>query len=124
MKRMCRRGDIYYVDFGNHQGSHKQSGIRPALVVSNNKANRNSPVVTVVPLTKRFWKKSHLPTHVFIPLSAGSGLDRPSMVLAEQVETVDKSRLLDKRGEILDEMLMEQVTMALQIQIGVYAEYN
>ena len=46
------------------------------------------------------------------------------MVLAEQVETVDKSRLLDKRGEILDEMLMEQVTMALQIQIGVYAEYN
>lgn len=121
---MCRRGDIYYVNFGDNQNSHKQGGIRPVLVVSNNKANLNSPVVTVVPLTKRVWKKSYLPTHVLIPLSAESGLDKPSMALAEQVETIDKSLLVDKRGEIIDRVLMEQITVALQIQIGVYAEYN
>ena len=72
---MCKRGDIYYVDFGEKSGS-KQGGIRPALVVSNNKANKHSPVVTVVPLSARVWKKKYLPTHVQIP--KGSGLSRPS----------------------------------------------
>lgn len=117
---MCRRGDIYYVDFGKEDGS-KQGGIRPALIVSNNKANKNSPVVTVVPLTARVWKKKYLPTHVRI---AGNGLRRPSMALAEQVETLDKSNLKDKIGEVTDEKVMDQVTIALQIQIGAYAEYN
>ena len=63
---MCKRGDIYYVDFGEKDGS-KQGGVRPALVVSNNKANKHSPVVTVVPLSARVWKKKYLPTHVQIP---------------------------------------------------------
>lgn len=54
---MCKRGDIYYVDFGEKDGS-KQGGVRPALVVSNNKANKHSPVVTVVPLSARVWKRS------------------------------------------------------------------
>ena len=54
---MCRRGEIYNVDFGNNENSYKQCGVRPALVVSNNRANENSPVVTVVPLTARVWKK-------------------------------------------------------------------
>ncbi len=80
---MCKRGDIYYVDFGEKDGS-KQGGVRPALVVSNNKANKHSPVVTVVPLSARVWKKKYLPTHVQIP--KGSGLNKPSMALAEQVE--------------------------------------
>ena len=78
---MCKRGDIYYVDFGEKDGS-KQGGVRPALVVSNNKANKHSPVVTVVPLSARVWKKKYLPTHVQIP--KGSGLNKPSMALAEQ----------------------------------------
>lgn len=118
---MCKRGDIYYVDFGEKAGS-KQGGIRPALVVSNNKANKHSPVVTVVPLSARVWKKKYLPTHVQIP--KGRGLSRPSMALAEQVETLDKTRLGDRIGEVLDDMVMEQITVALQIQIGAYAEYN
>ena len=50
---MCKRGDIYYVDFGNQKNSHIQQGIRPAIVVSNNKANDHSHLVTVVPLTKQ-----------------------------------------------------------------------
>ena len=97
---MCKRGDIYYVDFGEKDGS-KQGGVRPALVVS---------------------KKKYLPTHVQIP--KGSGLNKPSMALAEQVETLDKTRLGERIGEVLDEMVMEQITVALQIQIGAYAEYN
>lgn len=90
---MCMRGDIFFVDFGDHGNSHKQSGIRPAVIVSNNRNNRNSPVVTVVPLSARVWKKKYLPTHVQIPLSKSVGLDKPSMALAEQVETLDKAKL-------------------------------
>lgn len=60
---MCRRGDIYNVDFGKNTESRKQYGIRPALVVSNNQANQYSPVITVVPLTSRIYKKRFLPTH-------------------------------------------------------------
>lgn len=118
---MYRRGEIYYADFGEQGETSKQGGIRPAVIVSNNRANANSPVVTVVPLTARVWKKRHLPTHVRIK---GCGLGKPSMVLAEQVETMDKKNLRDKIGEITDRPVMEAITMALQIQIGVFAEYN
>lgn len=121
---MCMRGDIFFVDFGENENSHKQSGIRPAVIVSNNRNNRNSPVVTVVPLSARVWKKKYLPTHVQIPLSKSKGLDKPSMALAEQVETLDKSKLGEKIGKITDSLLMDAITVALQIQIGVYAEYN
>lgn len=121
---MCKRGDIYFVNFGENRSSYKQSGIRPAVVVSNNKANQNSPVITVVPLTARIWKKKYLPTHVQIPLKRSSGLDKPSMALAEQVETLDKECLGEKIGEITDNLIMDAVTVALQIQIGAYEEYN
>ena len=114
---MCKRGDIYYVDFGEKDGS-KQGGVRPVLIIQN----KHSPVVTVVPLSARVWKKKYLPTHVQIP--KGSGLNKPSMALAEQVETLDKTRLGERIGEVLDDMVMEQITVALQIQIGAYAEYN
>lgn len=121
---MCRRGEIYNIDFGNNEDSHKQCGIRPALVVSNNRANENSPMVTVVPLTARVWKKKYLPTHVQIPLTASIGLSKPSMALAEQVEALDKSHLMEKLGEVYDELVMQEITIALQIQIGAYEEYN
>lgn len=121
---MCRRGDIYYINYENKYNSCKQGGVRPAIVVSNNKANYNSPMVTVIPLTTRVWKKNYLPTHVIIPKKVKTGLDKPSMALAEQVETLDKESLLWKIGEIKDEIVMEQITVALQIQIGVYSEYN
>lgn len=121
---MCKRGDIYYVDFGDNQDSCKQSGVRPAVIVSNNKNNQNSPVVTVVPLTTRVWKKKYLPTHVQIPREIGMGLNRSSMVLAEQVETLDKGKLREKIGKIEDQSVMGQITTALQIQIGAFSEYN
>lgn len=121
---MCKRGEIYYIDFGANHNSYKQSGVRPGIVVSNNKANTNSPVVTVIPVTARNWKKKYLPTHIQIPNDIHTGLEKPSMALAEQVETLDKKYLGDKIGEITDDMVMEQITVALQIQIGVFSEYN
>jgi mRNA-degrading endonuclease toxin of MazEF toxin-antitoxin module len=54
---MCKRGDIYFVDFGKSIDTRKQSGIRPVVVVSNNKANQHSPIITVVPLTSKIQKK-------------------------------------------------------------------
>ncbi|MFR8860915.1 MAG: type II toxin-antitoxin system PemK/MazF family toxin [Coprococcus eutactus] len=120
---MCKRGDIYYVDFGEKDGS-KQGGVRPALVVSNNKANKHSPVVTVVPLSARVWKKKYLPTHDADPQAQRSARKAEHGTLAEQVETLDKTRLGERIGEVLDDMVMEQITVALQIQIGAYAEYN
>lgn len=119
---MCKRGDIYFVDFGQNIESNKQCGIRPAVIVSNNRANEHSPVITVVPLTGRTYKKRHLPTHVFIPKSCG--LDRNSLALAEQVEAIDKKNLREKRGHISAAAVMEQINQALQIQLGVDDRYN
>ena len=94
------------------------------MIVSNNRGNGHGPTVTFVPITGNIHKRPEMPTHVQIPLSSCIGLKRPSMALAEQVDTVDKIKEKDKIGEIHDNLLMEQITVALQIQIGVYAEYN
>ena len=120
----CRRGDIYFVNFGRDTESNLQCGIRSALVVSNNRANENSPVITVIPLTARTYKKPHFPTHVLIPETFGTGLARNSMALAEQVSTIDKSCLMEKTGTITDIKIMTEVTKALQIQIGAVERYN
>lgn len=119
-----RRGEVYFVDFGKDKTTHKQCGIRPAVIVSNNRGNGHGPTVTVVPLTGNIHKRPEMPTHVQIPLSSCIGLKRPNMALAEQVDTVDKIKVKDKIGEIHDNLLMEQITVALQIQIGVFEEYN
>lgn len=121
---MCMRGDIYYIDFGAAGNTHKQKGIRPAVIVSNNKNNGSSPVVTVVPLTSKTKKKRYQPTHVQIPKKCCTGLTRPSMALAEQLETLDKSCLKDKIGEISNDVIMEAITVAVLIQVGAYDEYN
>lgn len=71
---MCKRGDIHFVDFGKNIDTSKQYGIRPIVIISNNKANDHSSVITVVPLTSRINKKRFLPNHVYIPSYAGSRL--------------------------------------------------
>ncbi len=121
---MCKRGDIYFVDFGKNIDTRKQCGVRPVVVVSNNRANAYSPVITVVPLTSKIHKKRFLPTHVYIPVTAGCGLDYPSVALAEQVDSIDKSMLLEKRGYISSKSLMSQITKAIQIQVGVFEDFN
>ncbi len=114
---MCKRGDIYYADLGSDNNTSEQSGVRPVLIVSNDKANTHSPVVTVVPMTGKL-KKRDLPTHVIITPKVCSGLNRPSMALAEQVVSIDKSRLQTYRGCVSDGDTMRLVTKALEIQIG------
>lgn len=115
---MCKRGDIYFLNCGCNTSSSLQCGSRPVLVVSNNRANIHSPVVTVVPLTGQTRKKDTLPTHVLIPCSKQHGLTKPSVALAEQVTAIDKERLTEWRGHIKDHRIMAKVTAALQIQIG------
>ena len=80
-----KRGEVYFVDFGKDKTTHKQCGIRPAVIVSNNRGNGHGPTVTVVPLTGNIHKRPEMPTHVQIPLSGCVGLKRPSMALAEPV---------------------------------------
>ena len=120
---MCKRGDVYFADLGENIGSCKQGGFRPVLVVSNNRANEHSPVITIVPLNSRVYKKRQLPTHVFIPRWS-AGLNKHSMALAEQVETIDKNRLKEYKGCIRDEQIMRRITEALKIQIGAVSGYD
>lgn len=118
------RGDIVYADFGVHPESSIQSGIRPAVVISNNKANSYSPVVTVIPLSSQVRKKLYLPTHLLIHSDKCAGLDKNSLALAEQLVSIDKRKILYKAGYITDKNVMEQLTTAIQIQIGVFEQYN
>lgn len=87
------RGDIYYVDFGYGVGS-EQGGIRPAIILQNNKGNYYAPTVMVAPITTA--KKRKLPTHVLV--YPKDGMKVTSIALYEQITTVDKSRLLSKIG--------------------------
>ena len=111
-----KRGEIYYADLGHMLGS-EQSGVRPVLIVQNNTGNQFSPTVIVAPITSKMMKK-RLPTHVHLQQNQEQyGLDRPSVVLAEQVRTVDKQRIKWLVGE-LDEMAMKRVDRALAISFG------
>ena len=89
-----KRGDIIIADLGQHETS-VQSGIRPCVVMSNNMANKHSPVITVVPLTSKIRKKQYLPTHVFLNGYRNTGLDRHSLALCEQITSVAYSDILE-----------------------------
>lgn len=113
-----RRGDIYYADLSPVVGS-EQGGLRPVLIVQNNVGNRHSPTVIAAAITSQIGK-ARLPTH--IELSARTyGLSRDSVVLLEQVRTIDKRRLKEKMGR-LDDNLMHQVNSALAVSFGLGVE--
>lgn len=118
------RGDIIIVDFGHHEGTSLQSGIRPAVVVSNNKANYHSPIITVVPLSSKVKKKSSFPTHIDVNVYDCVGLERQSIALGEQVIAIDKNTILNRSGFIKNQDVMSAITNALQIQVGVYENFN
>ncbi|MCL2003406.1 MAG: type II toxin-antitoxin system PemK/MazF family toxin [Oscillospiraceae bacterium] len=112
-----RRGDIYYADLSPVVGS-EQGGIRPVLIVQNNVGNRHSPTVIAAAITSQIGK-ARLPTH--IELSARTyGLSRDSVILLEQVRTIDKKRLKERMGR-LDELLMQRVDSALAVSFGLNA---
>jgi mRNA interferase MazF len=94
---IIQRGDIFRADLTSPVGSEQGGYFRPVLVVQNNRGNQFSPTIVVVPLTSKLRKNS-LPTHVRIPRSCG--LDRDSILLAEHIRTIDRSRLIEFVGHI------------------------
>ncbi|MGG1312839.1 MULTISPECIES: type II toxin-antitoxin system PemK/MazF family toxin [Cohnella] len=111
---IVKRGDIFYADLSPVVGS-EQGGVRPVLVIQNDIGNRFSPTVIVAAITAQI-QKAKLPTHVEID-SKFYGMERDSVVLLEQIRTIDKQRLTDKITH-LDEEMMRKVDDALQISVG------
>ncbi|MBP3379328.1 MAG: type II toxin-antitoxin system PemK/MazF family toxin [Alistipes sp.] len=109
-----KRGEIYYADLSPVVGS-EQGGVRPVLIVQNDVGNRHSPTVIAAAITSRH-DKSRLPTHIEVKAD-NCGLTRDSIVLLEQIRTIDKKRLGEKMGE-LDLNSMDKVNTALSISFG------
>ncbi len=109
-----KRGDIYYADLSPVVGS-EQGGLRPVLIVQNDVGNKYSPTVIAAAITSKMGK-ARLPTHIDIP-GAGVGLTKDSVILLEQVRTIDKKRLKEKMGH-LDESTMSHVNNAIQVSFG------
>ena len=110
---LIKRGDIFYADLDPVVGS-EQGGIRPVLIVQNNVGNKYSPTLVVLPLSTA--QKNHLPTHIHI--KGSKALPNDSIVLAEQIRTIDRYRLKNYVGSV-DLELMEKVEKAMKISIGV-----
>jgi len=108
------RGDIYYADLSPVVGS-EQGGMRPVLIVQNNVGNKHSPTVIAAAITSQ-QKKARLPTHIELS-SRIYGLSRDSVVLLEQVRTIDKTRLKERIGQ-LDDGLMGNVDNAIAVSLG------
>lgn len=111
---MVHRGDIYYADLSPVVGS-EQGGVRPVLIVQNDVGNRFSPTVIAAAITSQ-KDKTNLPTHIRLQ-AAGSGLAKDSIVLLEQIRTLDKQRLRERMGR-LDDRSMVRVDRALQVSFG------
>ena len=114
MNVIIKRGDIYYADLSPVVGS-EQGGVRPVLIIQNDIGNKYSPTVIATAITSQI-NKAKMPTH--IELEANEyGLSKDSVVLAEQIRTIDKRRLKEKIGH-LDDELMTRVNEALEISFG------
>ncbi|MEG1686439.1 MAG: type II toxin-antitoxin system PemK/MazF family toxin [Angelakisella sp.] len=109
-----KRGDIYYADLSPVVGS-EQGGMRPVLIVQNDVGNKFSPTVIAAAITSQ-REKAQLPTHIQLS-SQSCGLQKDSVVLLEQVRTIDKKRLKEKMGRI-DEVSMGEIDRALSISFG------
>ncbi|PZN04778.1 MULTISPECIES: type II toxin-antitoxin system PemK/MazF family toxin [Thermaerobacter] len=109
-----RRGDIFFADLSPVIGS-EQGGIRPVLVIQNDVGNRYSPTTIVAAITSQI-NKAKLPTHVELP-ARHYGLEKDSVVLLEQIRTIDKRRLLERVAR-LDAGAMRRVDVALAISLG------
>ena len=113
-KREVKRGEVFYADLSPVVGS-EQGGVRPVLIVQNDIGNRFSPTVIAAAITSK-QDKTNLPTH--IPVKAGTGgLSRDSVVLLEQIRTLDKHRLRERAGQITPED-QKRVDQALDVSLG------
>ena len=119
----CKRGDIFYADLSPVVGS-EQGGLRPVLIIQNDVGNKYSPTVIAAAITSRTGK-AKLPTHIGVEaiLSSDSsgGLMKNSVILLEQVRTLDKTRLKEKMGH-LDDAVMRRVNEAIAVSFGLGSE--
>lgn len=116
---VVKRGDIFYANLSPVVGS-EQSGIRPILIVQNDVANKYSPTVIGLAITSK--NKPILPTHVFITASE-SGLEKDSIVLIEQIRTLDKTRLMKKVGHLSNakmEIIKESIKKNLKLRFDLF----
>ena len=109
-----RRGDIFYADLSPVVGS-EQGGLRPVLIIQNDVGNRYSPTVIAAAITSRMGK-TRLPTHIDI-YAEKAGLAKDSVILLEQIRTLDKRRLKEKMGH-LDDHMMNEVNTAIAVSFG------
>ena len=116
MNKTYLRGDMYYADLGRGIGS-EQEGYRPVVIIQNNTGNKYSPTVIVAAISSKVDAKAKLPTHYL--LKAESGLELPSLVLLEQLRTIDKRRLKDKVCH-LDGKILSKIDKALKISLELY----
>ena len=115
MGRIIKRGDIYYAELNPVVGS-EQGGTRPVLIISNDTGNRYSPTVIIAAITGKTYTKAKLPTHTEV--KDIEGLDRNSIILLEQIRTIDKKRLKQHMG-IMPAEVMARVDKALAISNGI-----
>lgn len=108
------RGDIYLVDLGTNIGS-EQGGCRPVLLVQNDIGNHFGSTLIVAPVSSRYWKKSKQPTHTLI--EGIQNLSSPSVVLAEQLLTIDKVRVMKYLGKVPEDQ-MQNVNKAVMVSLG------
>ena len=108
------RGDIYLVDLGTNIGS-EQGGCRPVLLVQNDIGNHFGPTLIVAPVSSRYWKKSKQPTHTLI--EGIQNLRSPSVVLTEQLLTIDKVRVMKYLGKVPEDQ-MQNVNKAVMVSLG------
>ena len=111
-----KRGDIYYADLSPVVGS-EQGGLRPVLIIQNDVGNRYSPTVIAAAITSRMGK-SKLPTHIDV-YADKAGLAKDSVILLEQIRTLDKRRLKEKMGH-LDDKMMNEVNSAIAVSVGLF----
>jgi len=114
MDKTIRRGSMFYADLTSSIGS-EQSGYRPVLIIQNNTGNKHSQTVITAVITSRMTHKAKLPTHC--PIAQQQGLNKDSLVLLEQIRTIDKIRLKKYIG-MLKATTMTEVDKALAISIG------
>ena len=112
---VVKRGDIYYADLSPVVGS-EQGGVRPVLIIQNDTGNRYSPTVIAAAITSQTGK-ARLPTHIDLPVSDSQGLSKDSVVLLEQVRTLDKRRLREHMGHV-EEQVMEKIDTAIAVSFG------
>lgn len=114
MKNTYSRGDLYFANLGTGIGS-EQNGKRPVVIIQNDVGNRHSPTTIVAAISTQVKTKANLPTHYY--LKPGSGLVQASMVMLEQIRTIDKTRLSQYIGRLSQEDL-QGINHALAISIG------